>query len=607
MVALNYTTLDFSQIKNNLKEFLRSQSTWSDYDFDGSNISMLLDLLSYNTQYSAFLANMIANESYLDSASIRDNVVLLARQIGYIPSSVTGANANFDLEFQLNQQLYPNGYPRTIEIQPGPVFSFSGDGGVSYTLSTVDSFVTTVSREGLAKFTEIKLTEGLMIEQSFIIDNSTNQILKLGNQNIDITTLRVEVQESPPSTDTQTYLRTDSLVDIDNLSRVYWIDEVDDKLYKITFGDGIFGYKPATGAIVNVRYIISNGPAANGSRGNNNFAYVANTYDGEGNRIITDPIITNTPILEGGSDIESVSSIKFRSVRGYAAQNRAVTAGDYEYIVRNIYPAADDVYVYGGETLNPPQYGKIFIVVKPFRGNTISNRLKNEIAFKLREYKVASTDIEFVDPGILNIEIISDIFYDTTRTKLSTDAIQSNVTTALNKYATSDTIRKFGGSFRYSRVVSLIDDSDKSIIKNNTSVIMRRDVPVLYGVSASYLVTYGNPIKVDTNLPVISSTGFKVSGSPFTYYLEDDNKGNIYSYYVDSLNQKRKGDYVSGTVNYDTGEIKLGYEQSITINSTEVPNVLLIRAIPRTYDLSAVSEIYLNFDVNGSIINIIPS
>lgn len=607
MVAVNYTNLDFQNIKQNLIEFLRSQSTWSDYDFEGSNISMLLDLLAYNSQYSSFLANMIANESYLDSASVRDNVVLLARQLGYTPSSVTGAYGFFDLQFQLPVQDYPSGFPPSIEIRPGPVYSVNS-GTTTYTISTPDIITASVSNTtGIANYQNIKLTEGILVEEQFIVDNSNPlQIFKLGNQNIDISTLRVEIQEQPPSTETTTYNRVTTLVDIDNQSRVFWVDEVDDKLYKLTFGDGVFGYRPATGAIINVRYLISNGPLANGIQGNANFSFIGNVYDSNNNRVIVDPVITNNPKTEGGSDIESTSSIKLKSVKGYAAQNRAVTSDDYETIVRNIYPAAEDVYVYGGEEATPPQYGRIFVVVKPQNGVSISTRLKTEIENELKKYKVASTDIEFIDPGILNIELNSNVYYDETRTKLGSDGIRSKVISALTNYASSSTIRKFGGNFRYSRTVALIDDSDKSITRNDTSVILRRDLPVLYNTSATYLITYGNPFKTDTNRSVIYSSGFTVSNSPYTYYLEDDTNGQIYSYYFDSRNKKTISNIVSGTVDYENGIVKLGYDRSFTITSTTVSGILQIKAIPAVFDIFAKNEIYLNFDVNNSQINVIP-
>jgi hypothetical protein len=549
---------------------------------------------------------MISNESYLDSASVRDNVVLLARQLGYTPTSVTGAYGFFDLQFQLPAQDYPSGYPRNIEVRTGPVYSISS-GSISYTLSTTDTLTASVTNTGVAVYENIRLTEGLLVEEEFTVNNANPyQAFKLGNENIDISTLRVEVQEQPPSLDTTTYSQVSTLTDIDSNSRVYWIDEVDDSKYKLTFGDGVFGYLPGTGAIINVRYLVSNGPLANGIQGNSNFVFIGNVYDSDNNRVIVDPTLTNSPKTEGGADIETTSSIKLRAVKGYSAQNRAVTSDDYETIVRSIYPAAEDVYVYGGEEANPPQYGRVFIVIKPRNGIAVSNRLKNEIELKLRDYKVASTDIEFIDPGILYIELNSNIYYDSTRTKLGSDGIRSKVVSALTNYSSSSTIRRFGGNFRYSRSVALIDDADKSITRNDTSVLMRRDLPVLYNVASTYLISYGNAFRTDTNRSVISSTGFNVSGSNNTYYLEDDTNGRVYSYYYDSNNRKTVGNIVSGTIDYENGIVKLGYDRSITITSTEIDGVIRIRAIPSVPDIFARNEIYLNFDVANSVLNVIP-
>jgi hypothetical protein len=262
--------------------------------------------------------------------------------------------------------------------------------------------------------------------------------------------------------------------------------------------------------------------------------------------------------------------------------------------------------VYGGEEANPPQYGRVFIVIKPRNGIAVSNRLKNEIELKLRDYKVASTDIEFIDPGILYIELNSNIYYDSTRTKLGSDGIRSKVVSALTNYSSSSTIRRFGGNFRYSRSVALIDDADKSITRNDTSVLMRRDLPVLYNVASTYLISYGNAFRTDTNRSVISSTGFNVSGSNNTYYLEDDTNGRVYSYYYDSNNRKTVGNIVSGTIDYENGIVKLGYDRSITITSTEIDGVIRIRAIPSVPDIFARNEIYLNFDVANSVLNVIP-
>lgn len=607
MVAVNYTNLDFDRIKTNLKEFLRSQSTWSDYDFEGSNISMLLDLLAYNSQYAGFLANMISNESYLDSASVRDNVVLLARQLGYTPTSVTGAYGFFDLQFQLSPFDYPAGFPLNIEIRPGPVYSVTSFDSTSYTLSTVDSIVSSVPTSGVITIDNIKLTEGLLVEETFTVNNSNPlQVFKLDNQNIDISSIRVEVQELPPSLDTTTYVHINTLTDIDALSRVYWVDEVDDRYYKLTFGDNVFGYRPGTGAIVNVRYLVCNGPKPNGIKGNSNFAFIGNVYDSNDRRVITDPVIQNEPKLEGGSDIETVASIKLRSTKGYIAQHRAVTSEDYETIIRGLYPAAEDVYVYGGETLTPPQYGRVFIVIKPTNGVTLSNRLKNEIELRLREYKVASTDIEYVDPGILNIEVTSNVYYTQNRTKLTTDAIRSKVVSSLSNYSQSTAIRKFGGNFLYSKVVALVDDSDKSITRNDTYVTMRRDVPVLFNTSATYYVTFGNSIKTDTNKSVISSSGFSILESNNTYYLEDDGNGRIYSYHFDGERKKTVGNLISGTVDYTNGIVKIGYDRSIIVTRTEIPGVIMIRAIPAVPDIFAKNEIFLQFDVSHSTINVVP-
>jgi len=608
MASNRYSDLDFNNIKQNLIDYLRTQSEWSDYDFTGSNLSMLLDLLAYNSQYAAFLANTVANESFLPTAVVRDNVVLLARQLGYTPTSVTGASAFFDLSFQLPSQDYPGGYPNTIEIRPGAVFAVAYTAAKtsrSYNLSTVDTITTTVSDTGIALYEQVEFKEGLIIEESFTVQSTdTVRSYNLGNKNIDTTTIRVEVQENPPSDETESYSLVSDLSNLTTTSRIYWLDEIDDAKYKLTFGDGIFGFRPAVGSVINVTYMVSSGPEANGIQGTSNFAFIGNVFDSEDGRILVNPTITNVPKLDGGSLIEDVSSIKFRASRGFSAQNRAVTVADYEQVVRGLYPAARDVYVFGGEDQNPPQYGKIFVVIKPKTGNYISNAAKADIKRGLRDYKVASTDVNFLDPGIINIEVVSSIHYDPSRTRLSSSAVRSAVITTLNGYAQSETLQKFGGIFRFSRALTLIDTAEKSITRNDTFVVLRRDVPVLYNTAATYYLNFGNSLKTNTARSIVSSSGFNLFDSNETYYLADDGKGLIYSYYFNTSGVRTIENKRFGRINYTTGVVELGFERSIKITGTTIPGYLYVRVLPEFSDVEARNEMYLNFDVSKSTITV---
>jgi len=606
-----FTNLDFEQIKQSLIEFLRSEGTWTDFDYEGSNISTLLDLLAYNSQYAAFMANMVASESFLSTATVRDNVVSHAKALGYSPTGTTGAGAFFNLRFSLNLVDYPSGLPKSLTIQPGAVFSVSyspnGDSkNVSYTISAKKGYTTSVGGDGVARFENIYLSEGIRVTERYTVSaTDTYRQYKLNNENIDLTTVVVTVQENPPTPILTEYTNAKDLIDIDSTKKVFWLDEVQNGVHNIIFGDGVFGFRPAIGAVITVSYLVSSGVSANGVQGNSNYAFIGTVIDSNGNRTLRIPTIENTPKLAGGATKEDIHSIKFRAPKSFAAQNRAVTANDYEAIIRQAYAAIEDIYVYGGESQYPPQYGKVFIVVKPTYGNYLSQEVKQNLSNELKKYKVASTRIQFVDPGILNIETISNISYNSSLTKLSIEELRSNIRDSLTRYSLSPSIRKFNGLFRFSKVISLIDAADESIVRSDSSVVIRRDLPIVYNTAASYSITYGNPLKTDTILPVVYSDGFNINTSTETHYLSDDNKGNIILYYYDAgKGTKVVSNYNFGTVDYENGIVKLAYDNSITITNTSTLGVVQIRAVPRFSDIRAYNEIYLNYDIAASTINI---
>lgn len=604
MAGSQLTEVDFQQIKNNLVEYLKSTGKYTDYDFDGSNLSVILNLISYQAQLNSYAANMIANESFLSSSSIRSNTVSNARMLGYLPTSQRCALLEVDLEFQLGDE-YSNDYPKYVEIRPGMCFS-TNSGKESFTFNVIETQVAAVSSAGTCKFNRLKCYEGFYTSLNFTVDTTDfNQRFIIENKFIDTTTIRVEVQEDSNVELNTRYLPATNLVELNQNSTVYWIEEVGDGYYQLTFGDGYFGKALQNGAKIFVNYIISNGSLANGVRGVNNFRYIGQSYDSRGGRVRTNPTILNSPTSDGGSELEDVSSIKFRAPKYYGAQNRCVIASDYEALIRQIYPAVEDIYVYGGETLPIPEYGRVYVIIKPISGNKLSNTTKNVIKTALDNYRIASLDIVLEDPSILFVEVASFVYYDNRRTTKDANSITTKVNEVLSNYASSPTVSKFAGTARYSRIVSAIDDADISIIRNNTTLRMRRDLETVINTRATYKICFVNAILENCSAFSVWSTGFQLELDGIldnrTYYFQDDGKGNIQLYYYDQFGLKLITDTNFGTVDYDRGEVFLGYDNPITIVNTKIPgNIIEIRAQQRDQDIVASHKIYLKMDIAKS-------
>lgn len=610
--AIQLTEVDFDQIKNNLINYLKSTKQFTDYDFSGSNLQVILNLLSYQAQLNAYTANMIANESFLASASIRDNVVSNARMLGYLPTSARSAVSNVTFEFALSPGEYPGGFPQYIEIQPGMAFT-TGAAGSSNIFNIIDSQVAPVGSNGIAKFMAVPVYEGTYLPARFVVNKSDfNQEFILENLNIDSTTIRVEIQEDPATDVNFFYNQADNLVKLTGESRVYWLEEVDSGYYQLTFGDNYFGKALLNGAKIYVNYIVTDGEAGNGIQGNNNFIFVGKAYDSDGNAVTSNAIVSDSTTSSGGAQIESVPSVKFRAPKSYAAQNRAVIAADYDSLIRTIYPAVEDIYVYGGDTLTPPQYGRVFISVKPTTGESLSNITKKYIRTSLDQYRVASLDLVFVDPEIIYVEAKSLVYYNDLKTLKDNTGIVAAVKETLSQYAMASSISKFGGAVRYSKIVGAIDGADSAITRNVTDLILRKDITALLNAPATYEVCFENALKLDRVKPVISSTGFTllINGveDKTIYYMEDDTQGVVYTYYYDNENNKIIGNKLFGTVDYETGELKLGYikGQEITVVTTVVPNgIISIRATPRDNDIIAKNSVFMDFDVDTSDIEAI--
>lgn len=584
------SNLDFGQIKTALKEYLRAQTDFTSYDFEGSAMNVLLDVLAYNTYYTAFNTNMVVNELFLDSATIRDNVVALAKQLGYKPKSRTAPKANITF-----RATYPQAAPTTALLKKGTGFTTTFDETL-YSYVAIDDHTAPVVN-GDAIFSNIPVYEGTIIESNFVVNTATPQRFIIQNANIDVSSIRVKVYESSQSTNYQVYEYSDNILNVDSDSTVYFIDEVEDERYEIFFGDGVIGKKLENGEKIEITYLITNGAETNGAKSFTYNGVLTDIFYSTG--FTSNVSIESSTVSNGGAEIESVSKIKFNAPKYFSTQDRAVTAADYAAIVRNIYPAISDIITFGGEEDDPPEYGKVKIVIKPENASTLSKTTKQEIASKLKKYMVASVSPDIIDPSILYVEATSKIYYDSSRTTQRPEEITTKVITALDSYLKQSQVEKFNGKFRYSKFVSTIDNTESVINSNTTSIILRKDFYPQINSKSYYEVCYQNPFDKDCDGPVMSSSGFKVSEFPtYTVYLED-NDGVINLYRLDNLT----GDKIVlndsiGTIDYEKGEIKL-YDITIVKGSFS-DNRIEIRVVPRNDDVVAMREVYLDVDLTRS-------
>ena len=606
--AITLTEVDFEQIKLNLIDYLKSTRQFTDYDFSGSNLQVILNLIAYQAQLNAYSTNMIANESFLASATIRDNVVANARALGYVPNSTKAAQCTITFSLQFTTTDFPNGYPSFIELQPGMVFT-TGAGNSNFIFNTVEPLTAPIGTNGLTVFNNISVYEGTYLTAAFTNNTADfNQKFILENKGIDTSSIRVEVQPISTEDYTISYEQANNLVKVGANSNVYWIEETEEEHYELTFGDGYFGSKLSDGAKINVTYLTTSGTLANGIIAASNFLYTGRTIASNGQAITSNATINAASVTFGGADIESVPSIKFNAPRGYAAQNRAVVTEDYETLIRQIYPAIDDLYVYGGEELDIPEYGRVFVVIKPSTGVALSNTTKNYIVESLNEYRIASLQVIIQDPEILYLEIESVVYYDDKNTLKDNAGIVSEVKKTLSSYFVEGAIDKFGGSARYSRIIGAIDDSDASITRNISTLRMRKDFAIVPNTASSYEICFEQALAVNTGSSVIYSTGFQLEidgvDDGRTYYFEDDTKGVVYLFYFDSTGAKIVKNATFGTVDYEIGEVKLGYTTPVTFVSTiELNNLIKIRANPFSQDVVAKKTVYLDLDIDSSRID----
>ncbi len=581
--------LDFDAIKSNLKAFLQDQTQFSDYNFEGSGFSVLLDTLAYNTHYLGFNANMLTNEMYLDSADIRKNIVSLAKMLGYTPSSPKAPRASVDITLN-------DGTGSAVTMDKGTTFTSVID-NVTYQFITNED-ITMTPINGVYKFSNVPLYEGTLVSFRYTVDsNDVDQRYIIPNVNADTTTLKVSVQTSANDTTLQTYSLASGLKGLNDTSKAYFLKETETGKFEVYFGDGIIGNKLADGNIVILEYIITNKEEANG-------ASVFKTGSAIGG--FTDITIVTKSNAEGGAEAESKESIRFNAPLQYTAQNRAVTTTDYETLVKSIYPNAQSISAWGGEDDETPIYGVVKIAVKAPGGSSLTNTTKLDIVNKLKPYNVASVRPEIVDPITTSVLLVVNAKYDKKSTVKTADTLRSEIESAITDY-NSNTLTAFDGVFRYSKLTGLVDDVDSSILSNITTVKMRKSFTPTIASSTKYNIYFRNAIynPHSGHESVLSSTGFKVSGNDNEMFLDDDGMGNVRVYYLVS-GIKTVHNATQGTIDYSTGEIILNSLSIASISDIRgaTSKVVEITATPSSNDIVPVRDQILEIDIANSIINV---
>jgi hypothetical protein len=588
------TNLDYFDIRNALRDYLRANSDFTDYDFEGSVISNLLDVLAYNTYYTAFNTNMVANESFLESSTLRDNVVSIAKQLGYSPRSSTAARAVVNCSI-----TFTNTVAQTAVFKSGSGFLTTID-NVLYQYILRDDVKASIIGN-VASFTNLNIYEGIPLQQSYTVGNRPPKIV-LNNKGIDVKSIKVNVYASSSSSNFIPYTAAENILEVNPLSEVYFISEGEDENYTITFGDGVLGKQLTPGQYVVIQYSITSGSDSNNAK---SFVFngLIEDTNGQNTFVISNISIGLVDQSNGGTPIESIESIKKNAPAMFGTQNRAVTANDYTAIVRRVYPSIADVYAYGGEDANPPEYGKVKIVIKPDNTDYLTSYTKNRIEQELRKFSVASVIPEIVDPSIIHIELTSKIYYNKSATNRTPDEVRKLAIQNIENYIKNSDTEKFGGKFRYSRFVSAIDNSESSIRSNLTTITMRKDFYPSLNNSSYYELCFSNAFDYDCDELALTSTGFIVQEYPnYTCYMEDRD-GKVILYRYDTYGTKQVLDNEIGSINYSTGEIKL-YNLTI-IKGSFNDDKIEVRLRPQYNDITAKREIFLDVDIANSTFTII--
>lgn len=596
---INVAELDFDLIKANIKTFLQGQEQFQDYDFEGSSLSVLLDILAYNTHYNALYTNLAVNESFIDSASKRSSVVSRAKELGYIPYSATGAQATVDITVSATTST-----PAILSIPAFTPFTGSAD-GQQFTFYTMET-VTATLNNGVYSFSGVFLKEGTPLTYRYVAAEGTRYIIP--NDSVDLSTLTVRIQATSTSSFFDTYQRQEDILNLDGNSKVYFVKEIDGELYELEFGNGVVGKALENGNVINLSYMSSSKDAANGIR---LFSYAGSSLLGG---VVT--VTTTTPAF-GGGDVEPIDNIRYNAPRAYTAQNRAVTVEDYKALLYRAYPEAQTINVWGGENNVPKQYGKVFISIKPKTANQLTDVQKSYIINEiLRKKNVVSITPEIVDPVFINLEVNATVYYNPSLTTKTAAEIKDLVIQTIQDYNTNQ-LNSFSGVFKFSKLASAIDATEDSITSNITTIKLHREVQPIYNTNTSYQIELGNPI-YGSGVPEqsILSTGFYLYGREEVMYLEDlplDPEDHTYGliriYYFDEAGQKvyfrTLGSADNPTVNYKTGSITIP-ELLITGLDFSQGDVGEIIIKPQSNDVVSVRNQLVTIPDNKIVVNVIP-
>ena len=621
MPVTQFTSLDFDQIKAQIKDYLAANSNFTDFDFEGSNFAILIDTLAYNTYINAFNANLVANEAFLDSATLRENVVSLARNIGYVPRSKTAAKASITFSVEIDDAA---GAVPFVSLKPGLIavgnandttYRFSIPESISAIVENVinaDGSVSRVATFG-TQTNPISVFQGSLVESKFLAMTNQDQRFILGNSSIDSSTIVVFVGQQNTTGLGRQFKKIDNILNLNKDSEIFLVQEIQDENFEIIFGDGYFGKALENNDSITARYIVTDGADGNGAR---TFDFQGTIIDQNGTVKIPKKTVNITTVQGAinGSEIENLNSIKYLAPRTYSAQYRAVTPRDYEAIISQIYPQTESVAVVGGEEMDPPQFGTVRISIKPKNGTYVSDFDKQMIKSKLKSYAIAGINSKIVDLKVLYVEIDSTVYYNTSQID-TPDALKSKITSALTTYANTVDINKFGGRFKYSKTSQLIDRVHNGITSNITKVKIRRDLKALVDQSAQYELCFGNRFYINQQGANIKSTGFMINGYDKVVYITDvpnkDENGNLDGSMKGNLGLvSRDANSVFnivgksvGTVDYKKGEILLN---TIHITSTVSANdIVEIQAFPDSNDIIGLKDLYLSFDVSNSKINMV--
>ena len=583
---IEITDLDFDAVKSNFKTFLSQQNGFTDYNFEGSGMSVLMDLLAYNTHYQAFHANMLANEMFLDTTLLRASAVSHAKALGYLPTSMKASNALVTVTVK--------GVPITqtsLTMTAGSVFTTSVN-DTSYQFVTIADHTAT-SDTGTFQFDDIPIFEGTRVNYTYTVD-STNleQQFLIPSSSVDTGTLVVRVQTSASDTTTETYKLNTDFTTLDANSKVYFLQEVEEGRFEVYFGDGVFGYKPIDGNIIILDYVVTNGALADGASA----ITAASTVGGYSN--VT---ALATASASGGGFAETVDSIKFNAPLKYASQGRAVTPDDYKSILPSVYTNIKSVSVWGGEDNDPAIYGRVYISIRPKTGTTLTSTTKNQIITSLKKYNVASITPVIVDPEILQLVLTTTVKYNSTLTTKTASDIKALAETTISTFNTNN-LEKFDSVFRHSNLLLDLDASDISILSSTVAVKLKRNISVTLNASTKYTINFNNAAYHPTNnhsQTVVESGGFFLAGNTNVQYIDDDGAGNIRTFYLLGGTTKTVTNAQAGTINYNTGQIVL---TSFNISSVQAASGNLeVTLKPDSNDVVPVRNQVIEIDTVSSV------